>query len=191
MQELGFFSNIREIDDKPALEEWRIIAGFDNYMVSSIGRVKRLGAYVVDSGSGRKRFFPEKTLKPVKIKIGYMKVSLSVDGKPKQRHVHRLVAGAFIQKIGPVVNHKDGDKTNNNVENLEWTTSRGNCIHAYKTGLNPRGVARDMSKAEISSIRELYIPKKFGEGRISVKLNIPKRKVRAVIRGNHYMDSED
>lgn len=64
----------------------------------------------------------------------YLMVSLYKEGKNKTHRVHRLVAQAFIPNPGnlPVVNHKDGNKHNNNVNNLEWTTSAGNIRHAIE-----------------------------------------------------------
>ena len=69
---------------------------------------------------------------------GYLRVRLSLHDKKATARVHRLVAIAFIPNPyrKPQVNHKDTDKHNNNVENLEWATNGENQIHAYKTGLN-------------------------------------------------------
>lgn len=71
-------------------------------------------------------------------KDGYLKVNLYKDGKGSSKRIHRLVAEAFIPNPDnkPDVNHKDGNKHNNNVENLEWVTKSENMIHAYETGLN-------------------------------------------------------
>lgn len=69
---------------------------------------------------------------------GYSMVNLSVgNGVMKRRRVHRLVATAFIPNPDkkPYVNHKDGNRSNNNVSNLEWVTASENAIHARKTGL--------------------------------------------------------
>lgn len=81
-------------------------------------------------------------LKPVNNGSGYHVVNISyLTSKRKTERVHRLVANAFIQneQKKPCVNHLDGNKTNNRVENLEWVTHRENMIHAYKNGLsNPK-----------------------------------------------------
>lgn len=68
---------------------------------------------------------------------GYRFVNLVISGKRKNYLVHRLVAKTFIPNTEglPVVNHKDGNKQNNQVSNLEWTTYSENTIHAYKQGL--------------------------------------------------------
>lgn len=77
-------------------------------------------------------------LTPQEDKKGYMRVRLSLHDKKATAKVHRLVAVAFIPnpKRKPQVNHKDTNKHNNNVENLEWVTNGENQLHAYKTGLN-------------------------------------------------------
>ena len=68
---------------------------------------------------------------------GYVYVNLYKNGKRKHARVHRLVAEAFIENPGskPVVNHKDGNKQNNDVSNLEWVTHKENCIHCHKNKL--------------------------------------------------------
>ena len=99
-------------------EEWRDIEGYPNYQVSNFGRVKSLtrlaSNHIVD----------RTVLKPVIDKDGYCIVTLWKDGKSKNRFIHRLVAQAFIPNIDnlPVVSHKDENKQNNCVDNLEWCT---------------------------------------------------------------------
>lgn len=68
----------------------------------------------------------------------YARVSYEHDGKKKRAAIHRLVALAFIPnpENKPVVNHIDGNKRNNAVENLEWATYAENTLHAYRMGLN-------------------------------------------------------
>ena len=71
-------------------------------------------------------------------KDGYPYVMLYKDGKRKHMTVHRLVASAFLENDDdlPQVNHKDGNKQNNTVENLEWCTASHNVQHSYDIGLN-------------------------------------------------------
>jgi hypothetical protein len=68
---------------------------------------------------------------------GYFRVSLWIDGKMYQKNVHRLLAEKYIENPfdKAQVNHKDGDKLNNDLSNLEWVTPRENTIHAYNNGL--------------------------------------------------------
>lgn len=79
-----------------------------------------------------------KFLKPFKNPQGYCLIDLSVNGKTYTRQLHRLVAMTFIDNPNQLetVNHKDGDKTNNCVDNLEWMTRLDNVRHAWKTGLS-------------------------------------------------------
>ena len=92
------------------------ITGYPEYWVSTIGNV-----YSMKNGRMKK-------LKPSKNGKGYLKVLLYKNGRPKHLKVHRLVAEAFIpnQNNLPQVNHKDEDKTNNIVSNLEWCTAKYN-----------------------------------------------------------------
>lgn len=105
--------------------EWKKIIGYDDYVVSNNGVVKSL------------KYGKERVLKPDENLDGYYIVKLSKNNKKKSFRIHRLVAEAFIENPEslPVVNHKDGDKQNNNVDNLEWSTVADNTQHAYDTGL--------------------------------------------------------
>ena len=105
------------------MEEWKSIPGYEGlYEVSSYGRVKSLERY--KSNNGGIQLIKEKILKPHNTKKGY----LTVQFHNKIFKVHRLVAQAFIPNPDnlPMVNHKDEDKTNNNVDNLEWCTAKYN-----------------------------------------------------------------
>ena len=89
-------------------EIWLPIKDYENYEISNLGRVRK----------------KDKILKQYKNDKGYLYVSLSKNNKRKLFRVHRLVAITFIENPNnlPEVNHKDEDKTNNKVENLEWCT---------------------------------------------------------------------
>jgi len=93
-------------------------------------------------------------------KRGYQFVRLYVDTKAKTYLVHRLIAGLFIPNTEdkPEVNHKDGNKANNNHWNLEWVTGLENNKHAVEIGLVPRGSNRPNSKlidADVIALRQL------------------------------------
>lgn len=110
-------------------EEWKPVVGYEGlYEVSNFGRVKALEKVRVSGrGYGLIRVYPEKIMK-TSDKAIYQKVVLRKDGKEKLKSVHRLVADAFIPNPDnlPQVNHKDENKHNNHVDNLEWCTCRYN-----------------------------------------------------------------
>ena len=109
-------------------EIWRPVVGYEGlYEVSSTGRVRSLDRCLVNS-FGRSVFIKGKLLKIYDNTLGYKFVSLVMDKHPSPMYVHRLVAQAFIPNPDglPQVNHKDEDKSNNRVENLEWCTAKYN-----------------------------------------------------------------
>lgn len=107
------------------MEVYKLIEGISGYEVSNLGNVR-----------STKRKQPI-ILKPKVNKYGYHEVCLRKDNKNVHRTVHRLVAMAFIDnpEDKPTVNHKDGNKLNNEVANLEWNTISENTKHAYNNGL--------------------------------------------------------
>lgn len=117
------------------MEIWKKVIGFENlYEVSSEGRVRS----TYKNGK-------TKILKQEKTYNGYLRVWLCKKGQKKRKYfVHRVVASAFIPNPShyPQVNHKDYDKTNNKVENLEWLTQKANSLYsaenARKSALNSR-----------------------------------------------------
>lgn len=113
-------------------EEWGRIAGHPNHFVSNKGRIRSQDHVVNDKGRPSHR--KGKIFHLTAGGNGYIRVAI----EKKWYNVHRLVAETFLQKIdgNNVVNHINGDKTDNRVENLEWTTPSGNVTHAHKTGLN-------------------------------------------------------
>lgn len=108
------------------MEEWKDIIGYENvYQVSNLGRVRRIGEYSNQSG---KTWSSNKVLKPANNSKGYYFVHLSKNNKVSRKYVHRLVAEAFIPnpENKAAVNHINCDRSDNRVENLEWTTYREN-----------------------------------------------------------------
>lgn len=127
------------------VEVWEDIKGYEGfYQVSSYGRIYSFGSEFIKKDS--KRYFMEESfLNPYKSQQGYMYVKLCKLGKCKEFRVHRLVALTFISndhpEESPVVNHKDGNKINNHVDNLEWVSYSENSLHAHRTGLMPKSNA--------------------------------------------------
>ena len=116
------------------IEIWHPCAGFEtHYEVSNLGNVRSLERMVMHPLGGKKIQYA-RTLKQGKASNGYLIVSFSVDKIKSNQSVHRLVARAFIpnESNKPQVNHKDGNKHNNHVENLEWVTRSENGLHAYR-----------------------------------------------------------
>lgn len=119
-------------------EVWKDVKGYEGlYQVSSLGRVKSVRRYEYTRWYGGE-------LKSIR-QGRYLRTSLCKNGKLKTHNIHRLVAEAFIPnpKNKPEVNHIDGNKENNNVNNLEWVTRKENAIHAYNMGLLPKIPARN------------------------------------------------
>ena len=117
-------------------EEWRDISGYEGlYQVSNFGRVKRLPAKL-QAKDGKYYFRNGIILKQYTMKNkgrgNYLVVHLSKSNNRRAKIVHRLVAEAFIPnpKNKSQVNHKDGNKANNKINNLEWVTQSENMLHS-------------------------------------------------------------
>lgn len=126
-------------------ELWKDIRGYEGlYQVSNLGRIKSLNYNHRNIEQVRKLDISNK---------GYPCILLSKNGKHKKRSVHRIVAETFIPNLGnlPQVNHIDGNKQNNNVNNLEWVTNGENEKHAYDMNLKKKncGKKNGMAKSVI------------------------------------------
>lgn len=126
-------------------ELWRDVVGYEGlYQVSNFGRVKSLNYH----RSGEERVIVQR-----QDRYGYKAVNLSKDGVARQINVHRLVATAFIDNPDylPQVNHKDEDKTNNAVDNLEWCTGKYNMNYGTHNKRCADGISKPIIQIDLST----------------------------------------
>lgn len=136
-------------------EEWRDIKGYEGrYQVSNKGRVKTVDRYKSDG-----RHQPEAIRKTELDRHGYEFALLYNENGYKRHSVHVLVANVFIPNDDnkPQINHIDGNKINNNLNNLEWCTASENQLHARKIGLAVSRYGDDNTSTKVpdSSIKEM------------------------------------
>ena len=114
-------------------ETWKPVLGYEDcYEISNFGVVRSITRYNPKS----KRWYESRIMKTRLDKDGYVVVGLTKDGKMKMNKVHRLVISTFTNEdLDLQVNHIDGNKQNNNLDNLEWCTCSMNIKHSYDTGL--------------------------------------------------------
>jgi len=139
-------------------EEWKDIKGFECcYQISNCGVVKSLTRYR-NSSRGSVSILQGRILKLKTSKSGYLCCHLRRDELSKHPSVHRLVAEAFIPNHDnkPTVNHKDGNKQNNRVDNLEWATHSEQMVHAVDNELVEVRGSPKYSKAMKKEMLEYY-----------------------------------
>ena len=152
------------------------IEGFDKYWINGQGRI-----------------YNDKTCKYLKCQDngnGYKKITLTLKGVQIQRYIHRLVAISFIPNPLdlPEVNHKDGNKANNNYTNLEWVNNSENQIHAHKTGLKPNGNKLWNGKFSEDDIIKIKLLKDEGvlQYKIAELFNTTKSTISEILSGKRY-----
>jgi hypothetical protein len=174
-------------------EIWKFVDGYLNlYSVSNFGSVKRNDGCVLRGKS--KVFVKGRVLSLKKHRDGYLNVNLSINGSQKTEGIHRLVAKAFIPnpKNKPDVNHIDGNKLNNCVENLEWATKSENSKHAWDSGLLSRdNILKNrkkkffVSNEMIEIIKKEYVPYYNSAKKLSEKYKLKYSAVVNVLNGNY------
>lgn len=124
---------------------WVKVKDFPEYELSDLGEVKRVK-------TGR-------VLKYSTASKGYYIVALCRPGTIKKVYIHRLVAIHFIDNPinKPFVNHVNGNKKDNSIENLEWSTPKENIQHAYKTGLVPETHKLNGAKLTVPQVHEIRL----------------------------------
>lgn len=132
-------------------EEYRLPKSISFFLVSNTGNVivadTNIPARIMDNGHG------------------YKQVQIMRKGKRYTRYVHRLVAECFLPNPEnlPEINHKNGDKSNNSVDNLEWCNHADNLLHAYRTGLRANTTPKQREAARRNVMSE-NVRKKCREG---------------------------
>ncbi|MEL7418089.1 MAG: NUMOD4 domain-containing protein [Cyanobacteria bacterium J06555_3] len=161
-------------DNLMAEEIWKSIVGYEEiYAVSSLGRVKNLTR-------GKIRKLGDNTR-------GYLRVNLSKNGQSKFFSVHRLVATAFIPNPDrlPQVNHRNGVKTDNRVENLEWVDISKNQKHSYKV-LKRKSPKSELDSNQVLEIDRLLRQSKSTTEQIAQAYGVSRRIIINIETGKNY-----
>lgn len=161
-------------------EIWRWIEGYEGlYQISTFGRVKRF------YGNGK-----TKILKPWVNRQGYLIFDLCKGAKSKHCPAHQLVAKTFIPNPDnkPEPNHEDGNKMNNHVSNLQWSTRSENVKHSFEMGLQPKGEAHHSAKItdeQREEIRRIAIKgdHEFGFNALAGKYKISSASIAEIVNG--------
>lgn len=160
-------------------EIWKTIEGYTDYQISNYGKIKSF------------KYNKEKILKHSLDSDEYSLIILCSNKNKFTKTIHRLVANAFINNPDnkPQVNHKDGNKQNNNVDNLEWVTISENIIHAYKNNLKTQqGISNTnckLSENEVLTIHGLYLSG-MTQSIISELYNIPQQHVSLIVNNKSW-----
>lgn len=152
-------------------EVWKDIKGYEGYQVSNLGRVRTLNKITYSKLHGE-RHWKNRILKEKRNKKSRMvQVTLYKNGIGTSYLVHRLVGEAFIPnpENKPQINHIDGNRHNNCVDNLEWCTSRENNLHAYRNNLIKTQIKVKITDKENGTI--IY-PSSLSEGSKLINKNI-------------------
>ncbi len=168
-------------------EVWKHVPDFEGYQVSNFGRVRSLGRLSQDGKQLRLRI-----LRPSPKPNGYMRVTLTkLDGSYSQPYVHRLVLKAFIGEPEPhqVCCHGDGDRSNNNLNNLRWGTESENQLDRVKHGTDIRGDKhpnRKLSSSQVLRICHLLDSTSLTKVQIADLFNVTRTTIRGIGNGKSW-----
>ena len=172
-------------------EVWKDISGYEGlYRVSNLGRVKSLRRYVPCKNGVR--VVRERVLRPSVHRDGYLKIELRKNAIGEHPMIHRLVALAFIPNPDnkTQVNHIDGIKRNNSVDNLEWCDQSENQLHAYKNGLQKplKGEQVKTSKLTEENIYQIFELSKQGveQYNLAERFNVNQSTISRILNGKRW-----
>lgn len=179
---MEYWKNISIIDLDG--EYWRSINGWPNYVFSNLGRIKSLGREY-DWRRSRKSV-PDRIRKQTFDSSGYLSITLiPIVGKRITFKAHRLIATAHIKNTRkcPQINHKNGVKTDNRIDNLEWCTRSENIQHAHRTGLKHAkiGSSNGMSKLVESDVYEI-LKSNLTNSKLAKKYKVDRHNIAAIRR---------
>lgn len=183
----------KECKDIGKREIWRPIKGYEGiYEISHLGRIKSLSRFTYQN-----HWIKEKILSP-SICCGYLVAGLSKNGITKCYKYHRLLAIAFIPNPNslPQINHKDGDKQNNNLENLEWCDCQHNVKHAFANGLKFGAVWSKEKRISVgkyslklaNKIRSDYQTNLYTHRELSIKYCVSRTTVGQILLNRVYLN---
>jgi hypothetical protein len=164
-------------------EIWKDIIGYEGfYQVSNLGRVKSCERYVKHFKGGN-RLLKSKPIKISSDSYGYKIVCLCKNGLEKTLKVHRLVAIAFIDSVENKlqINHIDGIKSNNCVENLEWVNNSENMKHAHLIGLKKTMINNEKAVLVFNKLSNEFIQEYVSIANAARNLNIRRTDISGVL----------
>lgn len=168
------------------IEQWRPIKNYEGiYEISNLGNVKSLARTIIKK-DGKKQTFKERILNKRHNGYGYYQVGLNSKGKRVYFYIHRLVGEAFIDNPNdlPQINHINGNKEDNFVNNLEWISAKDNTIHSWKTGLSKGRENHGMSKLtnnEVLEIRKKYLSKNYSQRKLAKEYSVSQKTIYNII----------
>lgn len=172
------------------MEIWKDIRGYTGlYQVSNTGKVKSLSKSWI-GGTGGLRTKPDTILAQTNSN-NYLAVNLRKDGKAKRYSVHTLVGKEFVDgyKPGLEINHKDGNKNNNNDWNLEWVTSKQNKQHGLSQGLYDNIINENSRFAKITKedvIKIKHLIKNHTQKKVAQMFNITQSNVSYIVNNKSW-----